>query len=71
MAKISPQPNGPYLLEGQAPVQRPGGENLAREPKVWLCRCGGSNNKPFCDGTHAAIGFDDGLAGSQADAAGT
>jgi CDGSH-type Zn-finger protein len=60
MAKISATPNGPYLLEGQADVHRPGGGNLAQENKVWLCRCGGSKNKPFCDGTHRKIGFKSG-----------
>jgi len=29
--------------------------------RVTLCRCGASSNKPFCDGTHAAIKFKDGL----------
>src|SRR5262245_59950966 len=68
MAKISATPNGPYLLEGQAPVHRPGGENLAKEAKVWLCRCGGSQTKPFCDGTHRKIGFSDkNLADAQKD----
>jgi CDGSH-type Zn-finger protein len=32
----------------------PGGD----EPAIFLCRCGGSQNKPFCDGTHKRNGFD-------------
>ena len=33
------------------------GERLPTESKVALCRCGGSQNKPFCDGTHLKNGF--------------
>jgi len=35
------------------------GENLDTKETIALCRCGGSANKPFCDGTHAKIGFSD------------
>jgi len=53
---IRPAPNGPYLvadLENLRNVKGP----IEAGPKVALCRCGGSSNKPFCDGTHAKIGF--------------
>ncbi len=61
MAKISGYPNGPLSYESEAAValHRSGGPALTREKKVALCRCGGSRSKPFCDGTHAKIGFSD------------
>lgn len=49
--------NGPYRVEGGIGVRTPDGERQAPE-RYALCRCGGSNNKPFCDGTHAKNGFD-------------
>jgi CDGSH-type Zn-finger protein len=63
--KISCAPNGPYYLmhNMQATVvpnlRRASGEACATVRGVALCRCGGSKNKPFCDGTHSAIGFKD------------
>ncbi len=56
--RITATENGPYKVEGPVeltdhhgrPVQTPG-------ETIFLCRCGGSTNKPFCDGTHSRIGF--------------
>jgi CDGSH-type Zn-finger protein len=52
-------PNGPYLVEGAIDLYDTGGTKVATEdrPKMALCRCGASSNKPFCDGTHSRIGF--------------
>jgi len=54
-------PNGPYRVSGPLTVTDSQG-NVVRAIEdgkaVSLCRCGGSANKPFCDGTHARIGFD-------------
>src|SRR6266513_4569985 len=61
--KIAFTPSGPYYLmhDMQAtPVpnlRRASGEACATVRGVALCRCGASKNKPFCDGTHGAIGF--------------
>jgi CDGSH-type Zn-finger protein len=51
-------PNGPYLLEN-AELRRASGETWPPGKGVALCRCGGSKNKPFCDGTHGKNGFRD------------
>ncbi|MFC4334291.1 CDGSH iron-sulfur domain-containing protein [Salininema proteolyticum] len=64
--------NGPYRVHGHVPLAKqfigsgPEGESLTWiEGEPWedvssynLCRCGRSGTKPFCDGTHAQIGFD-------------
>jgi CDGSH-type Zn-finger protein len=53
-------PNGPYSLPVPLPaLRRANGNPLATRGGVALCRCGGSKNKPFCDGTHGTIGFSD------------
>ena len=57
--KITVKPNGPYRIEGLVKlVDIEGREwDLTGKPAFSLCRCGGSTNKPFCDGTHSKIGF--------------
>jgi len=63
--KIACLSNGPYyLLNDPTPRVIPNIQSSTGEPRstitgVALCRCGGSNNKPFCDGTHGKIGFAD------------
>lgn len=57
---ISSKPNGPYLVNGLTTFTNSRGEAIATKETIALCRCGESKNKPFCDGTHAKIGFEDG-----------
>ena len=70
--KVTVKQNGPYVVSGGVPLRRK--EPIVSEhgePLTWrigevdddgaayaLCRCGGSSNKPYCDGTHAQIDFD-------------
>lgn len=53
---IKPTPDGPYMVKN---LQRFSNQKEAIDTgaTMALCRCGGSANKPFCDGTHAKIGF--------------
>jgi len=64
--------DGPYIVSGDAPLseqvivanadgeslQWREGDSYATPEKYALCRCGHSHRAPFCDGTHAKIGFD-------------
>ncbi len=53
--------NGPLLIEGPFKLIDAAGNEVplpANKPAIALCRCGHSTNKPFCDGTHKATGFE-------------
>jgi CDGSH-type Zn-finger protein len=58
--QIKATENGPYVVEGvERIIDADGNEyDVSDRPRVSLCRCGGSTNKPFCDGTHSKLGFD-------------
>jgi CDGSH-type Zn-finger protein len=50
--------NGPYLVTGPVVLlDAEGNEFRTERATVALCRCGGSTNEPFCDGTHKKVGF--------------
>jgi CDGSH-type Zn-finger protein/uncharacterized Fe-S cluster protein YjdI len=54
---IDPQVDGPLRVRGNLEITSGTGRVVARLTSAYLCRCGGSATKPFCDGTHAKIGF--------------
>ncbi len=70
--KVTVTKNGPYVVSGGLPLSKDiSVSDLEGTPTRWaegdkypdketysLCRCGQSKNKPYCDGTHAKIGFD-------------
>jgi uncharacterized Fe-S cluster protein YjdI len=49
--------NGPLLLSGGVRILDTDGAVLYEGERAALCRCGQSENKPFCDGTHKKVGF--------------
>jgi CDGSH-type Zn-finger protein/uncharacterized Fe-S cluster protein YjdI len=55
--KISRIPNGPFMVEGALTLHAGSGRAAWTGDKLWMCRCGASKNKPFCDGSHTAAGF--------------
>lgn len=59
--KVTVNNNGPIRLEGEFEIVDPQGNafGLAGRKVISLCRCGHSNNKPFCDGSHKSAGFQD------------
>ncbi|MBL8629166.1 MAG: CDGSH iron-sulfur domain-containing protein [Rhodospirillaceae bacterium] len=53
--------SGPLVLRGGIRVQSASGKSYEIRNRQTLCRCGASSNKPFCDGSHASMKFQDGL----------
>jgi uncharacterized Fe-S cluster protein YjdI len=54
---IALKPDGPLTVEGPVRIELARGEVIEVTDRAFLCRCGGSSNKPFCDGTHKRIDF--------------
>jgi CDGSH-type Zn-finger protein/uncharacterized Fe-S cluster protein YjdI len=57
--QITPTPNGPLQADGIPALKTGRGETLPPAETHYLCRCGASTNKPFCDGSHTAAAFSD------------
>ena len=54
---IDPVTDGPLQVRGNLEITSGTGRVVARVQAARLCRCGASGNKPFCDGSHARVGF--------------
>lgn len=50
-------PNGPYLIKSECLIIHSDGKEEIKTGVVALCRCGSSQNKPYCDGSHSKIEF--------------
>ena len=56
--RIRPLKNGPLEVSGKVDlVDASGNTQPAGEETIYLCRCGHSATKPFCDGSHKRVGF--------------
>lgn len=55
---ITLRQNGPLLIQGDVTLVNSSGEVIDRGGRVAFCRCGLSANKPFCDASHKAAGFE-------------
>lgn len=59
---IEERENGPLVVKHISDLRLSDGSAAECKPVMALCRCGGSSNKPFCDGTHKENGFDSAAA---------
>ena len=58
---VTTRKNGPYMVQGGIKIVDADGNDVAIDgdsDMVFLCRCGESANKPFCDGKHRQVGFE-------------
>ena len=56
---VTTSDNGPYWVSGNFVVSDADGNEFPVEGEAYLCRCGASEEKPFCDGSHNMVGFND------------
>ncbi len=54
---VEPRPDGPLFVRGRVRIVDADGRLIREDTRLALCRCGASENKPFCDGSHRRIGF--------------
>lgn len=54
---IEVSPNGPLMVHGRITVKDAAGNEVEKSQTTAFCRCGQSQNKPYCDGSHARVGF--------------
>lgn len=54
---VDPTPNGPLHVTGSLELTSGTGTTINKVTDAWLCRCGHSQNKPYCDGSHVKVGF--------------
>ena len=54
---ITIRDNGPYVIRGGATLTDADGKPYETQDAIFLCRCGASAKKPFCDGTHKTTEF--------------
>ena len=59
MSEIEVIKDGPYHITGVQKIESSDGTVIESEDEIWLCRCGKSATKPFCDGAHKKVGFSD------------
>lgn len=55
--RIIPTIDGPNMVTGDIDLVWPTGDIIPVGKEVYLCRCGQSNTKPICDGSHVRVGF--------------
>ena len=59
MAEFKVLKNGPLQVSGDFILKSMRGKVIETRGPIFLCRCGGSRNKPFCDGSHRRVGLSD------------
>ncbi|MCU1352633.1 MAG: hypothetical protein JWM05_1842 [Acidimicrobiales bacterium] len=57
LTRVEVRQDGPVVITGRVELTAPDGTVLETTERVFLCRCGGSANKPYCDGSHKRNGF--------------
>lgn len=56
--KAQCMPNGPLMVQGDWEIEKADGSTETKSGPIAFCRCGASNSKPFCDGTHSKVDFE-------------
>ncbi len=57
LIEVEAMPNGPLLVYGTLNIKKSDGSSETKQKTTAFCRCGASNNKPYCDGAHTKIAF--------------